>query len=101
MLRRTAMEAFRMFRRLIRASLITGAIAVTFVTYGWTGRAQAPAKQSWEGYAPTNNLPNPYNTIEGFFKLGRPSGSTSAVEIDKDGKTVWFAERCGTNSCAN
>jgi hypothetical protein len=26
-------------------------------------------------------------------------GSTSAVDIDKDGKSIWVAERCGTNSC--
>jgi len=26
-------------------------------------------------------------------------GSTSAVEIDKDGKSIWVAERCGANSC--
>jgi len=26
-------------------------------------------------------------------------GSLSAVEIDKDGKSVWVAERCGQNSC--
>jgi hypothetical protein len=26
-------------------------------------------------------------------------GSTSAVDIDKDGKSVWVAERCGANSC--
>src|SRR5881396_1561489 len=29
----------------------------------------------------------------------RAWGSTSAVEIDKDGKSVWVAERCGQNSC--
>jgi sugar lactone lactonase YvrE len=30
---------------------------------------------------------------------GRTWGSTSAVEIDKDGKSIWVAERCGANSC--
>jgi streptogramin lyase len=51
---------------------------------------------------PTNNLPNPYRTIANYFKLpdGREWGSTSAVEIDKDGRSIWVAERCGTNSCA-
>src|SRR5436189_382342 len=50
---------------------------------------------------PTNDLPNPYESIENYFKLpeGRKWGSTSAVEIDKDGKTIWIAERCGSNSC--
>jgi len=50
---------------------------------------------------PTNDAPNPYQSIEGYFKLseGRAWGSTSAVEIDKDGKSIWIAERCGQNSC--
>jgi len=51
--------------------------------------------------APTNSLPNPYTTVEHFFKMpeGRTWGSTSAVEIDKDGRGIWVAERCGLNSC--
>src|SRR5438046_5551705 len=53
------------------------------------------------GAAPTNDLPNPYNSVEGAFKLpdGRMWGATSAVEIGKDGKSIWVAERCGVNSC--
>jgi hypothetical protein len=49
--------------------------------------------------APTNNLPNPYRTIEGWAKMpaGRSWGSTSAVDIDRDGVSVWVAERCSTN----
>jgi sugar lactone lactonase YvrE len=52
---------------------------------------------------PTNDAPNPYQTIEGWAKLpeGRTWGSTSAVEIDKDGTSIWVAERCGANSCLN
>jgi len=50
--------------------------------------------------APNNDLPNPYRTIEGWAQLGRPWGSTSAVDIDPDGHSVWVAERCGANSCA-
>ena len=50
---------------------------------------------------PTNDAPNPYQSIENYFKLpeGRTWGSTSAVEIDKDGRSIWIAERCGQNSC--
>src|SRR5947209_18980617 len=50
---------------------------------------------------PTNDAPNPYQTHKDYFKLpeGRTWGSTSAVDIDKDGKSIWVAERCGTNSC--
>jgi DNA-binding beta-propeller fold protein YncE len=32
---------------------------------------------------------------------GRTWGSTSAVDIDRDGKSIWVAERCGTNNCAS
>ena len=51
--------------------------------------------------APTNDGPNNYNSIEGWAKLpeGRKWGSTSAVDIDKDGKSIWVAERCGANGC--
>jgi NHL repeat len=51
---------------------------------------------------PVNDLPNPYQTIEGWAKMpdGRTWGSTSAVEIAPDGKSIWVAERCGANSCA-
>src|SRR5215470_3178477 len=47
--------------------------------------------------APTNDLPNPYQTVADYFKLpaGRTWGSTSAVDIDRDGTSVWVAERCG------
>src|SRR5580704_4160616 len=50
---------------------------------------------------PTNDAPNPYKTIEHWAKLpdGRKMGSTSLVDIDKDGVSVWIAERCGANSC--
>jgi sugar lactone lactonase YvrE len=53
-------------------------------------------------FAQNNSLPNPYRTIENWAALppGRTWGSTSAVEIDRDGKSVWVAERCGANSCA-
>ena len=60
------------------------------------------AARSWTNATPTNDLPNPYRTIDNFFQRpGRNWGSTSAVEIDKDGKTIWIAERCGSNSCAD
>jgi len=50
--------------------------------------------------SPVNDLPNPYQTVENALKLpeGRSWGSTSAVAIDRDGKSVWVAERCGGNS---
>ncbi|MES2178551.1 MAG: peptidyl-alpha-hydroxyglycine alpha-amidating lyase family protein [Gemmatimonadota bacterium] len=50
---------------------------------------------------PTNDAPNPYRTVEGWAKLPAPRtwGSTSGVGIDRDGKSIWVAERCGVNSC--
>ncbi|HMC62828.1 MAG TPA: peptidyl-alpha-hydroxyglycine alpha-amidating lyase family protein, partial [Candidatus Solibacter sp.] len=51
--------------------------------------------------APPNSQPNPYRTIENWFKLPEPRtwGSSSAVDIDREGN-IWVAERCGMNTCA-
>ena len=66
----------------------------------WVGQAAAQVGGS-ATMAPTNDIPNPYETISGWAKLpeGRTWGSTSAVEIDKDGVSIWVAERCQQNSC--
>ena len=74
-------------------------IAVSLAT-GLVGQAAAQVGGS-ATMTPTNDLPNPYQTITGWAKLpeGRTWGSTSAVEIDKDGVSIWVAERCGQNSC--
>src|ERR1700691_5537306 len=75
--------------------------------FTFTAAMVAISAVSWEAYAqsdaPTNDAPNPYRTVEGWAKLpeGRKMGSTSAVDIDRDGKSVWVAERCGANSCLN
>jgi hypothetical protein len=72
----------------------TAAVLVTIAALGWRAYSQ-------ETVEPTNSAPNPYRTIAGWAKLpdGRKMGSTSAVDIDRDGKTVWVVERCGANSC--
>jgi DNA-binding beta-propeller fold protein YncE len=71
-------------------------IRVAAIVAGATALAQTAVQ-------PTNDLPNPYRTIEQHFKMpeGRTWGSTSAIEIDKDGRGIWIAERCGANSCLN
>jgi DNA-binding beta-propeller fold protein YncE len=53
-------------------------------------------------YAQPNSQPNPYRTVDNWGQLseGRAWGSASAVDIDRDGKRIWVAERCGANSCA-
>src|SRR5947207_10397777 len=60
------------------------------------GAAQSDTK-------PVNDLPDPYRLEASYFKMpaGRTWGSTSAVEIDKDGRSIWVAERCGANSCVD
>ena len=50
---------------------------------------------------PTNDLPNPYRTVADYFKMpdGRKWGATSAVDVDRDGTSIWVGERCGANTC--
>jgi DNA-binding beta-propeller fold protein YncE len=47
--------------------------------------------------APTNSAPNPYRAVDNWGQMpeGRTWGSTSGVDIDPDGTSVWVAERCG------
>src|SRR5688572_6407379 len=73
--------------------LLAFACVGVLVVPALTGAQAAPT--------PTNDAPNPYQTIEGYAKMpaGRTWGSTSAVDIDKDGVSIWVAERCGVNSC--
>lgn len=62
----------------------------------------APAfAQGLDTTTPTNDAPNPYKTIKNNFPLpdGRSWGSTSLVDIDRDGKTIWAVDRCGQNTC--
>ena len=77
--------------------------------HAWRGMALAGAMSlaqvgtaaAQAANAPVNDAPNPYTTVENYFKLpaGRTWGSTSAVDIDPDGKSIWVAERCGANGC--
>ncbi len=69
-----------------------GAMVCAVLAFAGTPHAQ--------GNAP-NSQPNPYQTIENWARMpeGRTWGATSAVEIDRDGRSVWVAERCGANSC--
>ena len=74
----------------MRTTVTAAAISLTLAV--WPGQ---------QAVAPTNDAPNPYETIEGWAKMpqGRAWGSTSAVDIAPDGKSVWVAERCAANSC--
>jgi sugar lactone lactonase YvrE len=48
--------------------------------------------------ADPNSAPNLYKLDEGWAKLmnGRKWGAVSAVDIDRDGKSVWVFDRCET-----
>ena len=76
-----------MNRNRTKSFWVAGAVALTAAA-----GAQAPN--------PSNDVPNPYRTVENHFKLpeGRSWGAISAVDIDKDGRSIWIAERCGGNS---
>ena len=54
------------------------------------------------GAPPSIDLPNPYAPATSFGQLpaGRSWGGTTAVAVDRDGKSVWVFERCGGESCA-
>ena len=87
---RSFIRALHSHTRTLAHSLMAGGLLMVAAV-----SAQQPA-------GPMNDLPNPYTTIGDWAKLppGRTWGSTSAVAIDRDGTSVWMAERCGTNSCA-
>jgi sugar lactone lactonase YvrE len=46
----------------------------------------------------SGSTPNPYRTMRdwGTEPEGRPWGSSNGVAIDRDGKSVWTVDRCGT-----
>jgi len=79
----------------IRQAMITMAAALGALSMA----ACAQTNYSDPEMAALNDLPNPYETVEGWLKLpqGRTWGSASAVHIDVDGTSVWVAERCSGN----
>jgi streptogramin lyase len=72
-----------------------------FIIAAAIGLSVATVTFAQQTVTPVNDAANPYRTIENFFKMpaGRTWGSTSAVEIDRDGRSIWVAERCGANTC--
>jgi hypothetical protein len=68
-----------------RATSALGAVAsLTIISLAWA-----------QDSAPTNSLPNPYRSIENWAKMleGRVWGSTSGIDVDRDGKSIWVAGR--------
>jgi DNA-binding beta-propeller fold protein YncE len=76
---------------LLRVALVT-AVAMPASRFAAAGQ---------DNTSPTNDLPNPYRTITGPFRLpeGRTWGATSAIDMAPDGQSIWIAERCGANTC--
>jgi len=70
----------------MRVNVRTGVVAGVCVAAAMAGVRMLA--QGGAAMPPVNQAPNPYQTIENHFKLpeGRAWGSTSAVDIDKDGK---------------
>src|SRR5204863_9719714 len=91
------MSAARLIRLILIAAVLAAIAAPATRIFG---QAATTTPQT-SAMAPTNEAPNPYQSVEGWAKLpeGRTWGSTSAVDVDKDGKSIWVAERCGANSC--
>src|SRR5258706_3588143 len=77
----------------VRLTLAAGALLMAIAQHFSQGaRLQASAQ--------TQSLPNPYQAVANHFKLpeGRKMGSTAAIDIDHDGRSVWVFERCGGTS---
>jgi sugar lactone lactonase YvrE len=87
--------AHQNYKQPVRTALLTITVAIGCLSMG----ALAQTNYSNPEMAAVNDLPNPYQTVEGFLKLpaGRQWGSASAVHIDVDGESVWVAERCSGN----
>ena len=67
-----------------------GAAAVAVVLSGATIFTQGEAR-------PVNDGPNPYTVVLDWAKVPAPRtfGSTAGIYVDKDGKSIWVADRCG------
>jgi sugar lactone lactonase YvrE len=80
-------------KRLVRLTLAAGVVAIAVSSPGTNVQLTAQA---------TDSQPNPYQVVANHFKLpeGRSMGSTAAIDIDRDGHSVWVFERCGGASQA-
>jgi sugar lactone lactonase YvrE len=92
-----------MSKILCLAPRLLAVLAVGATIAGAQGAAPAGVQRGQPDMTPTNDAPNPYQTIEGWAKMpaGRTWGATSAVEIASDGVSIWVGERCGANRCVD
>jgi hypothetical protein len=77
--------------KLIRIAAVAAAVLAFVLTLG------AATEGLTQAVAPTNSVPNPYRSIERWGEMpeGRIWGATAGVGIDRDGSSIWVAERCG------
>lgn len=77
--------------------LLQGALGIValMAAAGASARGQA-------SYPASNDLPNPYKTVQDWAKLpdGRKWGGSSGVAISPEGN-IWTYERCGGTTCVN
>jgi DNA-binding beta-propeller fold protein YncE len=85
-----------MRRASVSGAIVAIAMTATVATMPDVARAQG-------GTPPSIDLPDPYGAATVFGQLpdGRTWGGTTAVAVDRDGKSVWVFERCGAESCAD
>lgn len=78
----------------------SGRYAIWIAALAMTAAGALPA--STQTGSDPNSPPNPYRTVENWAQLpdGRKWGQTISVDIDRDGRSIWVVERCGSNSCA-
>lgn len=83
------------------ALVLCGAITVSMCAPS----AEQPATAAEDTETSAGELPpNPYVVASGAFGElpdGRAWGATSAVYPAPDGQSMWVAERCGANACAD
>ncbi len=84
----------------MRHTKLTGFIFAAALACG--GMAYTPTRAQTTA-PPSIDLPDPYAAATTFGQLpaGRAWGGTTAVAVDRDGKSVWVFERCGGESCAD
>ena len=77
----------------VRVMLAAG--VTTFAIWSLAAHIRATAQAA-------DSQPNPYHVVANHFTLpeGRTMGSTAAIDIDRDGRSIWVFERCGGGSQA-
>jgi sugar lactone lactonase YvrE len=73
-------------------------VGVVVVAAGIAMAATPAARVRAQAGGPSvKDLPNPYRAIDNWGQLpgGRKIGAASAIDIDRDGTSVWVYERCG------